>query len=155
MGDFTSAAVPSAVTSALTRLFAWKFALHGTPVTGTVTVMDKTFNRISGHRDANPTSCPGAKLYAKLPALRTAVAARIGSRSRSVLHRSVDAGGTPDVLSVGSATTRARRFRPGPALGVDPAGSLRRAHRRRAGTRCATSRSARTSPETAGPTSSP
>jgi hypothetical protein len=101
MGDFSTAPVPSAVTTALTKLFAWKFLLHGTPVTGRVTISDKTFNRISGHRDANQTSCPGANLYAKLPGLRTAVAARIGSRSPSVLTRSVDPGGTPDVLSMG------------------------------------------------------
>ena len=61
--------------------------------------MDKTFNRISGHRDANQTACPGARLYEKLPALRTAVAARVGSRSASTLDRSVDSGGTPDVLA--------------------------------------------------------
>ena len=105
MGDFTSAAVPSAVTSALTRLFAWKFTLHGIPATGQVAVMDRTFNRISGHRDANQTSCPGASLYAKIPGLRTAVTASIGSRSPSVLQRSVDGGGTPDVLSLAGGAT--------------------------------------------------
>src|SRR5262249_4981254 len=31
-------------------------------------------NAISGHRDVYPTSCPGANLYAQLPAIRTAVA---------------------------------------------------------------------------------
>jgi N-acetylmuramoyl-L-alanine amidase/FG-GAP-like repeat len=105
MGDFTSAAVPSAVTTALTKLFAWKFTLHGIPATGRVSVNDKVFDRISGHRDANQTSCPGANLYAKLPGLRASVAARIGSRSASALRRSVDAGGTPDVLSMGSGVT--------------------------------------------------
>ena len=156
MGDFTSAAVPSAVTTALAKLFAWKFSLHGTPVTGKVTVMDKTFNRISGHRDANPTSCPGAHASTRsCPALRTAVAARVGSRSRSPLHRSIDSGGTPDVLSLGSATTRTLGLRAGPPLGVDPAGARRHPHRRATGTPCATSRSAPTSPVTAWPTSSP
>ncbi len=99
MGDFSSASVPSPVTTSLAKLFAWKFTLHGTPVTGKVSVMDKTFNRISGHRDASQTACPGARLYEKLPALRTAVAARVGSRSPSTLDRSVDSGGTPDVLA--------------------------------------------------------
>jgi hypothetical protein len=86
------------VTTALTNLFAWKFTLHGIPATGRVSVSDKVFNRISGHRDANQTSCPGARLYARIPALRTAVTARIGARSPSVLRRSVDPGGTPDIL---------------------------------------------------------
>jgi hypothetical protein len=30
-----------------------------------------TFERISGHQDANETACPGAQLYAQLPALRS------------------------------------------------------------------------------------
>ena len=64
-----------------------------------VDVSDVSFNRISGHRDANATACPGARLYANLPALRTAVAALLGSQAPSVLRRSVDAGGTPDLLA--------------------------------------------------------
>lgn len=108
MGDFTSAAVPSAVTTALTNLFAWKFTLHGIPATGRVPVSDVLFDRISGHRDANQTSCPGARLYEQVPALRTAVAERIGSRSPSVLHGSVDVGGTTDVLSRADGATSAR-----------------------------------------------
>ena len=108
MGDFTSASVPSAVTTALTSLFAWKFTLHGIPATGRVSVQDKVFDRISGHRDANQTSCPGARLYDKIPGLRTAVAARIGSRSPSALHRSVDPGGTNDVLARPDGTSTSR-----------------------------------------------
>ena len=32
-----------------------------------------TLNAISGHRDAYPTSCPGASLYAQLPSIRAEV----------------------------------------------------------------------------------
>jgi hypothetical protein len=34
--------------------------------------------RIGGHRDYNATECPGELLYAQLPAIRAAVAARVG-----------------------------------------------------------------------------
>ena len=99
MGDFTSATPPSAVTTAIARLFAWKLTLHGVPAHGTVTVNDMVFDRISGHRDANSTSCPGQRLYDRLPSIRTDVATRMGAMARSALRRSIDAGGTPDVLS--------------------------------------------------------
>ena len=68
---------------AMARLLAWKLPLHGVPVTGTVTLTSAggdtnrypegaqhTFERISGHGDADATECPGAQLYAQLPALR-------------------------------------------------------------------------------------
>jgi hypothetical protein len=37
-----------------------------------------TFDVVSGHRDAGNTSCPGATTYARLPALRSSVAADLG-----------------------------------------------------------------------------
>ena len=40
-----------------------------------MTTAGRTFQRISGHRDANSTSCPGDALYAQLPDLRRRVAA--------------------------------------------------------------------------------
>ena len=58
--------------------------LHGVPVNGQVTLISGggatnrypagtpvVFERISGHRDANQTTCPGDQLYAQLPDLRT------------------------------------------------------------------------------------
>ena len=73
---------PRAV-DAMARLLAWKLSLHGAPVTGRVTVRSAggssnkhgngasvTFERISGHRDGNRTSCPGDALHAQLPELR-------------------------------------------------------------------------------------
>jgi hypothetical protein len=68
---------------ALARLIGWKLSYHGIPVAGTVTVTSAggetnrfgagtpvTFQRISGHRDGNATSCPGTLLYGQLPDLR-------------------------------------------------------------------------------------
>ena len=98
VGDFTSASAPTAVSTALARLIAWKFTIHGIPASGTVSINGKTFNRIGGHRDANQTSCPG-KVYDRLPAIRADVAAKMGTVRARPFSRSVDAGGTADVLS--------------------------------------------------------
>ncbi|HEX6473315.1 MAG TPA: peptidoglycan recognition family protein [Streptosporangiaceae bacterium] len=40
------------------------------------------YHAIVGHRDLNKTDCPGDALYARLPALRRAVAARLRARRR-------------------------------------------------------------------------
>src|SRR4029453_2028495 len=60
-----------------------KLTLHGVPVQGTVTVTSAggesdryssgtpvTLERVSGHRDGDATSCPGAVLYGQLADLR-------------------------------------------------------------------------------------
>jgi hypothetical protein len=99
IGNFESTAVPSAVTTALTNLIAWKMTVHGMPPTGTVFAKDKNFARISGHRDAVGTECPGTRLYAQLPAIRSAVASRMGTLSVTRLTRDVDRAGQPDLLS--------------------------------------------------------
>jgi hypothetical protein len=74
----------------LAKLLAWKLPFHGIPVAGKVTVPSGggadnrypyntpvTFERISGHRDGDRTSCPGSALYGQLPRLRSLVAARV------------------------------------------------------------------------------
>ena len=69
------------------KLIGWKLSLHGIPVAGTVTLTSGggetnryasgtpvVFERISGHRDADQTTCPGDALYAQLPDLRARAA---------------------------------------------------------------------------------
>jgi hypothetical protein len=84
LGTFTSASPPTAMISSLKKLLAWKLDIHHVPAIGKVKRIsggneryDKGtavwFNRISGHRDASSTSCPGSKTYALLPSIRTAV----------------------------------------------------------------------------------
>jgi hypothetical protein len=103
IGDYDTAAVPSAMTSALTRLIAWKFSVAGIPAVGKVVANGKSLNRVSGHRDAYPTVCPGKYMYAQLPAIRTEAAALNAVRPpvivRSVIKRDVDRNGAPDALS--------------------------------------------------------
>ena len=83
LGTFTGVAQTPEAVSATARLLAWKLSLHGAPVTGQVTVTSAggpsnrypsgqpvTLERISGHRDADATECPGEALFAQLPELR-------------------------------------------------------------------------------------
>jgi hypothetical protein len=87
LGTFSTTGQTEAGLQALTRLVAWKLGVHGVPPTGTVTLTSNggasnrypagasvTFQRVSGHRDADATSCPGDALYAQLPRLREMVA---------------------------------------------------------------------------------
>jgi hypothetical protein len=100
---------------ALARIIGWKLALHGVPVSGEVTVISAggetnrhpagtaiTFQRISGHRDGDRTSCPGSTLYAQLEDLRSR-AARYATPTSGLItrtsnrrvraHRTIDVSG--------------------------------------------------------------
>jgi hypothetical protein len=83
IGTFTGVAQTPDAVHATAELLAWKLSLHGAPVQGKVTVLSRggptnrypagrrvTFERISGHRDADDTTCPGDALYAQLPEIR-------------------------------------------------------------------------------------
>jgi hypothetical protein len=89
LGAFSARSQTGAGFRALAKLIAWKLALHGIPAVGRVDVevsrsgarysrypagADVSLNRISGHRDACTTDCPGGALYRQLPRLRTRVA---------------------------------------------------------------------------------
>ena len=88
IGTFTAVAQTPEAVRATARLLAWKLPLHGVPVTGQVTVTSAggpsnryragsavTFERISGHRDADRTACPGDALFVQLPEIRRQAAA--------------------------------------------------------------------------------
>ncbi|MFC0042736.1 peptidoglycan recognition protein [Actinomadura rayongensis] len=87
LGTYTSAQPSSAALDAVARLSAWKLGLTGVDPTGTTKLTslapdgtggkypygtEVTFSTIAGHSDGFATECPGAQLYGKLPALRTA-----------------------------------------------------------------------------------
>ena len=91
LGDFTAIPQPEAGMDALARVIAWKLSLHGVPVQGEVVLISGggpanrhpagapvTFQRISGHRDAGITSCPGDTLYTQLADLRARAARYAG-----------------------------------------------------------------------------
>jgi hypothetical protein len=87
IGDYSSTPASEEAMQAMTRLIRWKLPLHGQPTSGTTTVVSNggpaskyaagqvaTLQRVSGHRDANNTACPGQALYNQLPDLRRRVA---------------------------------------------------------------------------------
>jgi hypothetical protein len=87
LGTFSGEAQTEAGIAATAELLAWKMSLHAAPVSGQVTVTSAggpsnryaagravTFERISGHRDADKTSCPGDGLFAQLPQIRARAA---------------------------------------------------------------------------------
>jgi len=83
IGDFSRYSVPPAVTSAISKTFAWKLAASDrdpvgyTQLTSTGgasrypagTVVTKPV--IMGHRDVGATACPGEYAYKLLPGIRT------------------------------------------------------------------------------------
>jgi hypothetical protein len=92
IGNFTSTAPSSAMLSAVEKLFAWKLGSYYRDPSGKTTVtagyfsgsryssgQRVTFNTISGHRDADFTTCPGSAAYGDLPAIRTAVRRDMGT----------------------------------------------------------------------------
>jgi N-acetylmuramoyl-L-alanine amidase len=93
LGNFTASGPPRRTFDALSRLLAWKLAVHGIELPGTVTVqVTRTgapysryragarveLNRLAGHGDADATSCPGSGVRRQLPRLRQVVRNLIG-----------------------------------------------------------------------------
>src|SRR3954453_7273561 len=80
IGTFTSVSPPAALLSGVEHVFAWKLAMYYRDPTAKTTLVAAsfagsryakgttvTFNTVSGHRDADTTTCPGSAGYAKLP----------------------------------------------------------------------------------------
>ena len=92
IGNFGSTAPSSAMLAAVEKLFAWKLGSYYRDPLGKTTVtagyfsgsrystgQRVTFNTISGHRDADFTTCPGSAAYSDLPTVRRAVRRDMGS----------------------------------------------------------------------------
>ena len=86
IGNFERVRPTAAMKNALIRFIGWRLGTSYAPVTGRATVSGARFARISGHRDAMSTACPGRYLYALLPALRRRTAEYL-SHYRSPLAR--------------------------------------------------------------------
>lgn len=74
MGDYATARPTRWALTSLARVIGWKAALHRMPVVGRVTLLNRRYPRVMGHRDANRTSCPGKYLAAALPSIRSSAA---------------------------------------------------------------------------------
>ena len=89
LGNFQDRKPTTAARNALERLLAWKLERHGldpeaasnyhNPILGHT----KFLENISGHRNVNPTACPGGRLYSTFEDLRADVAARIDGTTGS------------------------------------------------------------------------
>ena len=86
IGNYQSAAVPAAAERSLARLLAWRLDVAHVDPRSMLTWIsggNPKYKRgtavrlraISGHRDTGFTSCPGARLYARLPSLAAQTAA--------------------------------------------------------------------------------
>ena len=124
IGTFSSGGQSEAGLRAIANVLGWKLGLHGVPARGRVALVSgggsvnrypagsrPTFERISGHRDADATACPGDGLYRQLPRLRgmvtpgppraaTATAAAAARRNvhygqRAVLDLGLTTSGAP------------------------------------------------------------
>jgi photosystem II stability/assembly factor-like uncharacterized protein len=87
IGEFTAESAPATMVSAIADLMAWRLGLYGVLADGRTTITSTgnesfaegqtvSFPAIVGHRDTRPTECPGARLYALLPTIRTSARAR-------------------------------------------------------------------------------
>jgi uncharacterized protein with LGFP repeats len=100
MGDFTKASPTRAMKHSLVQLVAWRMgtAYHG--AYGRPTVNGKVLSRISGHRDAMSTDCPGQQVYDWLPTLRQRVATRLGGYESPIQTRWRAIGGPKSRLGL-------------------------------------------------------
>lgn len=81
LGTYISSGVPTVVQDAIAHVAAYRLGQYGNDPAGTVTLasgvdgkydlgQSVTFNRVSGHRDAVATECPGDALYGQLAGIR-------------------------------------------------------------------------------------
>jgi uncharacterized protein with LGFP repeats len=98
MGNFEDAAPTAAMKNSLVRLVAWRLATSYVPAEGTTGIAGKRFNRISGHRDAMQTACPGQVVYDWLPRLRARVAAKMGNYDTPIYKEWQSEGGLGGTL---------------------------------------------------------
>ncbi|MGW4567217.1 peptidoglycan recognition protein family protein [Streptomyces sp. NPDC004561] len=124
LGTFTAGVpVPRAMTDAIAALAAWKLGLSDIDPRGRVRLVSSngrsrykagtavTLPAVAGHSDGYMTSCPGAALSAKLPAIREA-AARLQGRRPTATPQA-----TRSLLRSPSPTVVPHSSRPAPRTG--------------------------------------
>jgi hypothetical protein len=119
IGNFGTTAPSSAMLGAVEKLFAWKLGSYYRDPLGKTTVtagyfsgsrfsagQSVTFNTISGHRDADFTTCPGGAAYNDLSSIRKAVRDVMGTGfvAPSLSATSMKMAGGTVTLSAGAVT---------------------------------------------------
>jgi uncharacterized protein with LGFP repeats len=97
MGNFETAEPPAVMLEAGAKVIAWKLGGHYRDPLGTVTLAGKRINVISGHGDVMATACPGKNVRSKMAALRSNVAAKVGSVKTPIQQRWAALGGDTGV----------------------------------------------------------
>jgi N-acetylmuramoyl-L-alanine amidase len=89
LGNYDNASFPKAGRKELNRVLAWRFLRHGIDPHGATKTRSNggtshwpagtkvEITTISGHRDFNPTACPGASIYSQLGSIRNGTAKRM------------------------------------------------------------------------------
>ena len=95
MGNYSQIPLPPAARRSLVQLLAWEVDRHELDPRGKHRFNSRSLNRISGHRDAGQTACPGSFVYKALPEIRREVEIEQG-RGRVVSQISL----APDGRSV-------------------------------------------------------
>ncbi|MER7577534.1 peptidoglycan recognition protein [Streptomyces sp. NPDC126514] len=131
LGRHTSATATDAALASVSRMAAWKLALHGADPAGTVALTAGatqtnyfaksftagtayTFPRISAHRDGYNTQCPGNSLYAQLPTIRTWAAGPVQNLKITALTGATRSGST--YYTKGPVTVRWSATTPAPLI---------------------------------------
>ncbi|NLE71200.1 MAG: hypothetical protein GX609_03760 [Actinomycetales bacterium] len=106
IGRHDVAAVPTATRNAVTRLVAWKLAIHSVPVGATFTLNGVRMTNVIGHRNVPTaqTACPGTYLYNLLPTIR-AGAASLQTFLPVPNEHSLTREGAVDVLQTGTPSS--------------------------------------------------
>ena len=99
LGDYVVQNVPPAVLSSLTSFLAWQCTDHWIPPTEERHFIEATLPTIMGHRDCQPTECPGSRLYALLPTIRAETMAKMVATSPTIELTSPDDGATVRAVS--------------------------------------------------------
>ncbi len=147
IGNFETGYPSRKMKAAVVRLVAWRMgtAYHG--AYGRAFIYDRKFKRISGHRDAMPTACPGRHVYAWLPGLRQRVATRLGDYESPIERRWRAMGAASSrlgVVAIGEQRVRGGRvttfrggriYRSSDGIFVFPEGGILREYKRQGGTR--------------------
>jgi len=87
MGNFEKRRPTRAMRRGVTRLVAWKLGSYYRYPRTRTRIAGSRFEKISGHRDAMSTACPGRFVYRWLPTLRRRVANRIGAVETPISRR--------------------------------------------------------------------
>jgi hypothetical protein len=87
MGNFEKTRPTRAMRRGVTRLLAWKLGSYYRYPRTKARIAGKRFEKISGHRDAMSTACPGRYVYSWLPTLRNRVANRAGRIETPISRR--------------------------------------------------------------------